>query len=76
MILQVSQNRSLLKVGRLINVEKSRKKKRVVGAGCGRVICHYLKACVRIRIILKTEIFFSFVTELCVRFRLSIHMQR
>ena len=36
--------RRLLKVGRLIILEKSRKKKRGADAGCGRVFCHYLKA--------------------------------
>ena len=41
---QPTSNRRLLKVGRLIILEKSRKKKRRAGAGCGRVICHYLKA--------------------------------
>ena len=41
---QPTFNRRLLKVGRLIILEKSRKKKRRAGAGCGRVICHYLKA--------------------------------
>jgi len=39
-----TSNRRLLKVDRLIILKKSRKKKRGAGAGCGRVICHYLKA--------------------------------
>ena len=76
MILQVSQNGRLLKVGRLINVEKSRKKK--ASGGCW-VWSGHLPLSESLRTYpdnFENRDFFSFVTELCVRFRLSIHMQR